>query len=98
MAPIKLWRYMSFSRFVWMLSRKSLWMCRADLLGDEWEMSLSKDEVQAAIDYIMRDAGIDQTAAQQRLSSQVREQRQRTFVNCWTAAKGESHAMWKRFD
>jgi hypothetical protein len=33
----KVWRYMNFSRFVWMLQTKQLWLSRADLLGDPWE-------------------------------------------------------------
>src|SRR6267142_1602388 len=34
---LKVWRYMSFGRFVWMLKRKALWMSRVDQLGDAWE-------------------------------------------------------------
>jgi hypothetical protein len=37
----KVWRYMSFSRFVWLLRFKQLWMARVDLLGDPWEMALA---------------------------------------------------------
>ncbi len=34
---LKVWRYMSFGHFVWMLKRKALWMSRVDQLGDAWE-------------------------------------------------------------
>jgi hypothetical protein len=34
---LKVWRYMSFGRFVWMLKRKALWMSRVDQLDDAWE-------------------------------------------------------------
>jgi hypothetical protein len=34
---VKVWRYMSFGRFVWMLKRKALWMSRVDQLDDAWE-------------------------------------------------------------
>jgi hypothetical protein len=34
---VKVWRYMSFGRFVWLLRRKALWMSRLDQLGDAWE-------------------------------------------------------------
>jgi len=37
----KVRRYMSFSRFVWLLQFKQLWMARVDLLGDPWEMVLA---------------------------------------------------------
>ena len=90
----KLWRYISFSRFVWMLCRESLWMSRADLLGDEWEMRISRREVEAAARVIVKRDGIERTEAYRRLSAEINELRQSTFVNCWTAANFESHAMW----
>ena len=34
----KVWRYMNFARFVWLLQRKQLWMSR---LGDPWELALA---------------------------------------------------------
>jgi hypothetical protein len=37
----KVWRYMKFSRFIWLLQKKQLWMSRADRLGDSWELSLT---------------------------------------------------------
>ena len=35
----KLWRYMSFSRFMWLLQRKLLWIGRSDTLDDPWELA-----------------------------------------------------------
>ena len=43
---IKVSRYMSFTRFVWMLKKKALWMSRVDQLGDAWEMASSKEELE----------------------------------------------------
>jgi hypothetical protein len=37
----RVWRYMTFSRFVWLLQNKQLWLSRADLLGDPWELAPS---------------------------------------------------------
>jgi len=45
---LKVWRYMSFGRFVWMLKRRALWMCRADQLDDAWEGVLGAQEHPAA--------------------------------------------------
>ena len=41
---LKVWRYMSFGRFVWMLKRKALWMSRVDQLDDAWEGVLGAGE------------------------------------------------------
>src|SRR5260370_17843608 len=45
----KVWRYMSFSRFVWLLQKKQLWLSRADLLGDPWEISLAGNQLEHVI-------------------------------------------------
>ena len=37
----KLWRYMSFSRFMWLLQRRSLWIGRSDTLNDPWELAIN---------------------------------------------------------
>ena len=44
------WRYMSFAKFVWIIQNKCLWLCRADLLCDPWEISLSGEQLQLVID------------------------------------------------
>jgi len=31
---VKIWRYMALSKFVWMIQKRALYFCRADLLGD----------------------------------------------------------------
>lgn len=49
-ATMKMWRYMRFSRFLWLLQRKQLWLARADLLGDPWEIALAGDQLQHVID------------------------------------------------
>jgi hypothetical protein len=38
----KVWRYLSFSRFMWMLQNKQLWLSRADKLDDPWELAIEK--------------------------------------------------------
>jgi hypothetical protein len=40
----KVWRYMTFGRFVWLLVHKRLWMSRLDQLGDAWEGMLGASE------------------------------------------------------
>jgi hypothetical protein len=37
----KLWRCMSFSRFMWLLQRKLLWIGRSDTLNDPWELAIN---------------------------------------------------------
>ena len=95
---LKVWRYMSFGRFVWMLNQKALWMCRADQLGDVWEGMFSEEELQAMADRSVsqyaRDRGEQLAERIANLKDAVQKHRTRFFVNCWTASNRESHAMW----
>jgi hypothetical protein len=94
----KVWRYMSFSRFVWMLQRKQLWLARSDLLGDPWEMALTDDQLefltrrQPPWPIPLADEG---ETAEQRFARFIPLWRRSTFVNCWSKLEHESHALWR---
>jgi hypothetical protein len=42
----KVWRYLGFSRFMWMLQRRQLWLARADKLEDPWELAITGEEIE----------------------------------------------------
>lgn len=93
------WRYMSFSRFSWLLQRKQLWLARADKLGDPWEIALAGNQ----LDHIAERhpittlplTGKETETAMQRIARIIPAWRQKTFVNCWSASYHESHALWR---
>jgi hypothetical protein len=92
----KVWRYMTFSRFVWLLQNKVLWLSRADLLGDPWELAPSHLQFSMA----RRVTGLNAVeptilAGPAALETTVTTWRNRTFVSCWTALPDESHALWR---
>jgi hypothetical protein len=41
----KVWRYLSFPRFVWLLQQRKLWLARVDTLDDPWESALAGDQL-----------------------------------------------------
>ena len=41
----KIWRYMHYDKFERMLDSRSIYSCRADLLGDKFEGSLSQPTI-----------------------------------------------------
>lgn len=93
----KVWRYMSFSRFVWLLQKKRLWLSRADRLGDPWEISLAGEQLQHVIARrpIPPIGGPRTESAIARSARIVKQWRQDTFVNCWNFSDHESHALWR---
>jgi hypothetical protein len=97
-AAEKVWRYLSFARFVWLLQKRQLWLSRADLLGDPWEIALVGDQLKFVIS---RHPPTDIFSKQPRESAEERSARiiklwrRSTFVNCWSTAEHESHALWR---
>jgi hypothetical protein len=93
----KVWRYMSFSRFVWLLQKKKLWLSRADRLGDPWEISLAGSQLEHVISRhpITPIGEKRRETAIQRAERINKLWRQNTFISCWSASEGESHALWR---
>lgn len=90
---------MSFSRFVWLLQNRQLWLSRADLLGDPWEISLAGDQLSHVISRhpitpLSLAPGRPETAME-RSERIIKKWRQQTFINCWSVADHESHALWR---
>ena len=91
------WRYMSFAKFVWIIQNKCLWLCRADLLCDPWEISLSGEQLQLVIDRHPI-APIDEAPkekAEERAKRIIGLWRNNTFLSCWNKSPHESNALWK---
>jgi len=95
----KVWRYMRFSRFVWMLQRKQLWLSRADVLGDPWEVSLAGEQLAHLISHApilpLPLPEVMPETAMQRAQRIIPTWRRETFINCWSASSHESHALWR---
>jgi hypothetical protein len=83
----KVWRYLSFSRFAWMLFRKQLWLSRVDTLYDRWEIAASQADLDAIVasGYMTRDQA----------ETIIAIEREHNFVSCWCASDHESHALWQ---
>jgi hypothetical protein len=95
----KVWRYMSFSRFIWLLQKKQLWLSRADRLGNPWEISLASNQLEHVISRHpitpITERLRPRETAMQRSERINKLWRQRTFVSCWNASDHESHALWR---
>jgi hypothetical protein len=95
------WRYMSFGRFLWLIQNNRLWLSRADLLGDEWEMSLAGEQLRRVIARHpitpLSETSVRSETALERSTRIINNWRRTTFVNCWSASEHESHALWRVF-
>lgn len=95
-----LWRYMSLSRFFWLLQNKRLWLARADTLNDPWELALAGEQLEHVI--LRRpisplSSGAREEPIRERARRINKLWRESTYISCWSSAEHESYALWKVF-
>jgi hypothetical protein len=95
----RVWRYLKFSRFVWLLQKRQLWLSRADLLGDPWEITLAGDQLQHVISHApittLPLPKVKPETAMERAKRIIPLWRREMFINCWSNSDHESHALWR---
>jgi len=90
---VKIWRYMSLSKLISMISSESLFFTRADRFEDKYEGSYShaniewRSQVYAKIPEKMRT----------QMSEFSKNMLRYTVINCWHMNENESAAMWKLY-
>lgn len=93
----QLWRYMDFTKFFSLISSESLFLCRADLLGDPFEGSFSKANIKLRPEVYGNMPQPSRDKMQEQLAKHAKEIRKWTYVNCWHMSEYESAAMWKLY-
>jgi hypothetical protein len=92
----KLWRYLTFEKFAWLLEKSRLWHTRLDCLNDPFEGSFTKAYVRK------RNVGGLPLCQQTGLTpEQEKEVNTSTpygnFAVCWHESSHETAAMWKLY-
>ena len=85
-----LWRYMDFTKFVSLLETSSLYLVRADQLGDPFEGSYPEPNV-ATRPHRYPEEFVE------KISSGLLTAREMIFISCWHESATESAAMWKLY-
>jgi hypothetical protein len=94
---LRLWRYMDFTKFVFLIATKTLFFCRADLFDDPFEGSYSKANV-AMRPHVYKDIPKNHLGTMLSQHSDLAKWlREWTYINCWHANEHESAAMWKLY-
>jgi hypothetical protein len=96
------WRYMSLTKFVWLLHSKSLYFARADKLDDPFEGSYPLKNISKRNEYfdsLRLDVNIANqlNELQKNISRFVKKCVTWTAVNCWHLSNHESAAMWRLY-
>ena len=94
---VKLWQYLDFTKYVSLLETSSLFLSRADLLGDPFEGSYSKANKKLRNDVYKN---LEQKARDNYLKFTpefAKWIRQWMYINCWHMNDSETAAMWKLY-
>ncbi len=90
---IRIWRFMNFTKFVSLISSKSLYLPQTSFFDDPYEGSYPKanfeTDTKGKLNSIPSDI--------EDVSKWVRNFKQWTYVNCWHLNEYESAAMWKLY-
>ncbi len=106
---IKIWRYLSLTKFISLLLTRGLFFSRGNLLGDPFEGSLTVVNI-ATRGYILKNKDTDERLVKWRnlntdqlkrmfeVDENINRQSLREcFVNCWHMNEHESAAMWRLY-
>lgn len=93
------WRYMSASKFERLLKESALYFCNAKRLSDKYEVTIPDSTVASwrkELDQQGYPVPDIENEIQIRLTGwQYGALADHTMINCWTARKDESYALWK---
>jgi len=97
----KIWRYMDFTKFVEMLQNQALFFSRADMLGDPFEGSYSKENIrlrpQVYKEMFKKVKQKNSVNPLKQFAEITKLIRRWTYLNCWHINEHESAAMWKLY-
>ncbi len=91
---VVLWRYLDFTKFVSLLELHALFFARADRLGDPFEGSYSKANIELRPE-LYKGRIPDDTFKQ--LAKFSKELPRFTLISCWHESTHESAAMWRLY-
>ena len=99
-----IWRYMDFTKFISLLDKKSLFLCRADKLEDPFEGSLPLDNVESLRIEIYKEKTINGKWGVAKTEQYINDLaegskllKKFTYISSWYMSEHESAAMWKLY-
>lgn len=85
-----IWRYMNFEKLIALLETRTLSFCRLDLFSDKFEGFFSAPTINSP------DLNLPETM-KKALPTGSKQDRSKTFVNCWTINKFECNLLWNTY-
>jgi hypothetical protein len=89
-AEAAIWRYLEFTKLVALLDTGALFFARSDTLGDEFEGSYSRTNLELR-PTVYKEIPAESLAQIADLTEAIRRH---TYLNCWNLSAHESAALW----
>ncbi len=88
------WHYMDAWKFELLISKKSLYLCRADKLQDQFEGCSSRQQIDG-VESFLKDKNVESLSEGEREWRE--ENRKSTYISCWCMADCDYDLMWKSY-
>jgi hypothetical protein len=105
-----IWRYINYEKFVSLLESRALYFCRGDLLGDNYEGSLTPKTIERQEELLSSMFSLDPVLAsnpalmeravqarRENLGQAIKAARGWAYVVSWHVSDHESDGMWKLY-
>lgn len=92
----KIWRYISFAKFVHLIDSESLFFCRADKFTDKWEGVFPKKMIEI-FDLGKKTLPSSDGKEYSICEWQKMKEGRSHLINCWHLSDHESDAMWQLY-
>lgn len=92
---IRIWRYIDFPKFLWMLEQSSIFFSRADKFEDPYEGKYGPNNIRKTSEMLSQyvPSGLAEAGAKEKQRLQALFTMNQ-YVCCWHINEGESAAMW----
>ncbi|WLD13215.1 DUF2971 domain-containing protein [Planctellipticum variicoloris] len=89
-----IWRYLSFDKFMSMMTTRTLWFSHPAKFDDKWEGWYPFMKLPAESEWSSED---EHRRVRQRIAEGHDRNRDQVLINCWQKAEHESSIMWRAY-
>ena len=88
------WRYMDIDKFLHLVEKRALYLCRADKLQDRYEGRYSRQQI-TDMSAWLKARGVQD--AEDREANYRSKNRRQTYISCWCMSNCDYDLMWKAY-
>ena len=91
---LAVWHYMDFGKFLALLQKRAIYLCRGDHLQDRFEGTYSNRQIKSMNDLFKK---INEPEMIELENERRAEDRKKAFISCWCLSDVDLDLMWKAY-